>query len=175
MPEITANDGDDPTDSAGAPSDDGGDPDAGSADPDPNDPNSDPNDPDGGGSDDAPTIDGIQIDMISAERMQGMRTMEKIRLILDGVHEGNIVILEQGLDPEEESKLIEVTMSEINPDGFTGIEIESYPGEESGDSGLLGRIMGRDDPNKLTVIGPANRIETLHKDEKLISTLITRT
>lgn len=113
--------------------------------------------------------------MISAERMEGMRTMEKIRLILDGVHDGNIVILEQGLDPEEESKLIEVTMSEINPDGFTGIEIETYPGGDGSDNGFLGRIMGRDTPNKLTVIGPANRIETLHKDETLISTLVTRT
>ena len=82
--------------------------------------------------------DGIQIDMISAERMEGMRTMEKIRLILDGVHDGNVVILEEGLDPDEESKLIERTMSEINPDGFTGIEIETYPGSASGDSGFLG-------------------------------------
>ena len=118
--------------------------------------------------------DGIQIDMISAERMDNLRTMEKIRLILDGVHDGNIVILEQGLEPEEESKLIEVTMSEINPDGFTGIEIETYPNGKAGDSGLLGRLMGKQQSNKLTVIGPANRIETLHKDESLISTLITR-
>ena len=118
--------------------------------------------------------DGIQIDMISAERMEGMRTMEKIRLILDGVHDGNVVILEEGLDPDEESKLIERTMSEINPDGFTGIEIETYPGTDSSNSGFLGRLMGNDEPNKLTVIGPANCIETLHKDETLISTLITR-
>jgi hypothetical protein len=35
--------------------------------------------------------------------------------------------------------------------------------------------MGTDDSDsKLTVIGPANRIETLHKDENLISTLIRR-
>ncbi len=118
--------------------------------------------------------DGIQIDMISAERMEGMRTMEKIRLILDGVHDDNIVILEDGLDPDEESKLIERTMSEINPDGFTGIEIETYPGNGADDGGFLGRLMGNDDPSKLTVIGPANRIETLHKDETLISTLVTR-
>ena len=132
---------------------------------------SDPNNVDG---DDGSDDNGIQIDMISAERISGMRTMEKIRLILDGVHDGNIVILEQGLAPEEESKLIEVTMSEINPDGFTGIEIETYPGASNNDSGFLGRLMGKDDANKLTVIGPANRIETLHKDETLISTLVTR-
>jgi hypothetical protein len=133
---------------------------------------SDPEDPDT--VDDGEDGGGIQIDMISAERMDGMRTMEKIRLILDGVHDGNIVILEQGLEPDEESKLIEVTMSEINPDGFTGIEIETYPGESDSDSGFFGRLMGKDDTNKLTVIGPANRIETLHKDETLISTLVTR-
>ena len=139
---------------------------------DPTDPGgSDPDRSDGSGDDDG----GIQIDMISADRIDGMRTMEKIRLILDGVHDGNIVILEQGLAPDEESKLIEVTMSEINPDGFTGIEIETYPGEKSSDSGFLGRFIGNDDANKLTVIGPANRIETLHKDETLISTLVTRT
>jgi len=138
---------------------------------------SDPDDPDGSGPE-APGDagdSGIQIDMISAERLDGMRTMEKIRLILDGVHDGNIVILEQGLAPDEESKLIEVTMSEINPDGFTGIEIETYPGGGGNENGLLGRLMGKDSPNKLTVIGPANQIETLHKDETLISTLVTRT
>ena len=135
----------------------------------------DSNGSDGPNPDGAPSDDGgIQIDMISADRIEGMRTMEKIRLILDGVHDGNIVILEQGLDPDEESKLIEVTMSEINPDGFTGIEIETYPGEDSGDSGFLGRLMGNDDSSKLTVIGPANRIETLHKDETLISALVSR-
>jgi hypothetical protein len=117
--------------------------------------------------------DGVQIDLVSGERMDGMASMEKIRLILDSVHDGKIVILEEGLSPDEESKLIEVTMSEISPDGFTGIEIESYP-TGSDDSGFLGRLMGNGSGSKLTVIGPANRIETLHKDEQLISTLIRR-
>jgi hypothetical protein len=117
--------------------------------------------------------DGVQIDLISAERMENLRTMEKIRLILDGVHDDNIVILESGLTPDEESKLIEVTMSEISPDGFTGIEIETYP-SGGGDAGFLGRIMGKKQDSKLTVIGPANRIKTLHKDENFISTLVTR-
>ena len=126
-------------------------------------------------ADDGNDSEGVQIDLISAERLKGLRTMEKIRLILDGVHDDNIVILERGLSPDEESKLIEVTMSEISPDGFTGIEIETYPGESSGDSGFLGRIMGKKERDgKLTVIGPANRIETLHKDQNLLSTFITR-
>ncbi len=119
--------------------------------------------------------DGVQIDLISGERMDGMASMEKIRMILDGVHDGNIVILEEGLSPDEESKLIEVTMAEISPDEFNGIEIETYPKSGTRDSSLLGRLMGNDDTsNKLTVIGPANQIETLHKDETLISALVSR-
>jgi hypothetical protein len=34
--------------------------------------------------------------------------------------------------------------------------------------------MGSDSAKKLTVIGPANRIETLHKDETLIQTFVSQ-
>jgi hypothetical protein len=121
-----------------------------------------------------PQQEGVQIDLISGERMEGLTSMEKIRMILDGVHEGNIVILERGLSPDEESRLIEVTMTEISPDEFSGIEIETYPNSSAQEGGLIGRLMGRSHASKLTVIGPANRIETLHKDETLISALVSR-
>ncbi len=118
--------------------------------------------------------DGVQIDLISGERMDGMASMEKVRLILDSVHDGDIVILEDGLSPDEESRLIEATMSEIDPDGFNGIEIETYPRSKASNTGFLGRLMGGgNDTSTLTVIGPANQIETLHKDETLISALIS--
>ena len=118
--------------------------------------------------------DGVRIDLISGARMEGLTGMEKIRLILDGVRDGNIVILEEGLSPEEESKLIEVTMTEISPDDFSGIEIETYPKSEAVDQTILDRLMGRESDKKLTVIGPANQLQTLHKDETLISALVSR-
>ncbi len=121
-----------------------------------------------------PDGEGVRIDLISAERMNDLASMEKIRMILDGVHDGNIVILERGLSPDEESRLIEVTMSEITPDGFNGIEIETYPRTSADSGSLLDRLMGRTGEGKLTVIGPANQIETLHKDEQLISALVTQ-
>ena len=117
---------------------------------------------------------GIQIDLISSQKMDELTTMEKIRMILDGVRSDKIVILETGLSPDEESKLIEVTMSEINPDGFTGIEIETHLPSTPCGSAFINKLMGRRTPSKLTVIGPAYRIETLHKDEKLITTFISQ-
>ena len=118
--------------------------------------------------------DGVRIDLISGQRLAGMTSMEKIRMILDGVREGNIVILEEGLSPDEESRLIEVTMTEISPDEFNGIEIETYPRSEAEEASFLDRLMGRQSTHKLTVIGPADRIQTLHKDETLIKTLVSR-
>ncbi len=115
--------------------------------------------------------DGVQIDMISAGRMDEMTSMEKIHFILDGVRDGKVVILESGLSPDEESKLIEVTMAEISPDGFSGIEIESYP-KEKPTTGILDKLFGADE-SKMTVIGPANQIETLHKDSELISAVVS--
>ncbi|WP_115864790.1 DUF2073 domain-containing protein [Halorussus litoreus] len=127
--------------------------------------------PNGDAPDDA---GGVQIDLIGADRMANMAAMEKIRMILDGVRDNNIVILETGLSPDEESKLIEVTMTEISPDEFNGIEIETYPRSETTDQSFLDRLMGNESTQKLTVIGPANQIETLHKDENLISALVSR-
>ncbi|UIO99798.1 DUF2073 domain-containing protein [Halobaculum sp. CBA1158] len=118
---------------------------------------------------------GVRIDLISGARMEGLTSMEKIRLILDSVRDGDIVVLEAGLSPEEESKLIEVTMTEISPDDFSGIEIETYPSTQQANQGLVGRLLGKEESaKKLTVIGPANQIETLHKDEDLISALVSR-
>ncbi|MFB6113765.1 MAG: DUF2073 domain-containing protein [Halodesulfurarchaeum sp.] len=118
-------------------------------------------------------VEGVEIDLISGERMRNKTSMEKIRMILDDVRDGTIVILEEGLTPDEESKLIEVTMTEINPEDFSGIEIESFPRSKTRNTGLIARLVGSNDGSKLTVIGPANRIHSLKKDETLIRALIS--
>ncbi len=120
-------------------------------------------------------IQGVQIDFLSAERLDRLTMMEKIRLILDDVRSGTIVVLEKGLLPEEQSKLIELTMMEIKPDGFSGIELETYPakGGNEGFGGLLSRLIGKKSESRLTVIGPANQLKTLKKDQDLISAWVS--
>jgi len=118
-------------------------------------------------------IQGVQLDLISEERLSRMTSMEKIRLILDEVMEGNIVVLERGLAPEESSKLIEMTMMEISPDGFSGIEMETYPGKSTS-GGIFARIFGKQQPlARLTVIGPANQLKLLRKEKDLLSAWIS--
>ena len=118
---------------------------------------------------------GVQLDLINGTQLKNVGTAEKISLILDSVQDGNIVILGEGLTPTEESQLVEKTMTQIQPDGFTGIDIETYKPDKSDDRGFFGRVFNNQDNSKMTVIGPANKMETLHKDETLISTLVSHT
>lgn len=120
-------------------------------------------------------LQGVQIDLISEDRLARLTSMEKIRLILDDVKEGNIVVLEKGLAPDEASKLIELTMMEIKPDGFTGIEMETYPEQDvpGGLSGILSRLRGRRTGKRLTVIGPANQLKMIKKEKDLISAWVS--
>ena len=113
----------------------------------------------------------VQMDLISGEKLAKMTSMEKIRLILDKVKTGKIVVLESGLTSDEEVRLIEMTMTEIRVDEFSGIEIESYPPKKGGS--FLDRIFGRSLKGRMTVIGPANQLRTIEKDQYQISTKVS--
>src|SRR3989304_574611 len=106
---------------------------------------------------------GIQLDLISEDKLDAMTSMEKVRLILDEVRNGKILILEKGLTPTEQTKLIELTMTEIAPDDFSGIEIESYPVKHDGN--LFNKRFAKTSvKTRLTVMGPADQLKTIKKD-----------
>jgi hypothetical protein len=111
----------------------------------------------------------VKLKLISKEMLEEMPTMEKLRMILNEVKSGKIVVLESGLTPEEEAKLIEQTMLEIDHETFVGIEIETYPQKSSG---LFGKLFKGKKEGRLTIIGPANRLKTLERREDLIEALV---
>lgn len=113
----------------------------------------------------------LQMDLISGEKLEKMTSMEKIRLILDKVKTGRIVVLESGLTPDEEVRLIEMTMSEIRLDEFSGIEIESYPVKR--ESSFFNKLLGKNVKGRMTVIGPANQLRTIEKNQYQISTKLS--
>lgn len=116
------------------------------------------------------TSGGVRIHLVSGGQTADMTTQEKIRYILDEVREGKILVLEEGLGPREETQLIEHTMVEIDPDTFIGIEMESYPAED--DRSLLERLLQRETPTSMTVVGPADKLETVHKDGTTIQAMV---
>lgn len=116
---------------------------------------------------------GVKINLVSRDFLDKMPTAEKIRFILDEVVAGKVLVLERGLTATEEAKLIEATMSEIDPDHFIGIEMQSYQPETQPDTRwrkLLSK--GRLTRPRTVVVGPASLLKTVRRDSQTIQALI---
>ncbi len=114
---------------------------------------------------------GVRIHLVSRSMTTNMTTQEKIRYILDEVKEQKILVLEDGLTPMEEAKLIESTMVEIDPDTFIGIEMESHPKQDD-QGNWFTRLLQRSSPSSMTVVGPADMLQTVHKDGSTIQAMV---
>lgn len=118
----------------------------------------------------APDENGVTINLVSHEKLTRFSMEDKLNFIVDEVKGGKILVLEQGLDPIEEAKLIEVTMSKIDADEFIGIEMQSHNPE---DPGLFARLFrGKTRRAAMTVVGPGDRLRTIHKDGSTIQAVI---
>lgn len=106
-------------------------------------------------------------------------SLEKIKKIMGLVLENKLIILQGRLKPEEETKLIENTMTLIgNIKGFQGVEISTLSGDN--DKTLFDRLrrnlvrilIGEQDA--VTLIGPATIVKDIRKDPKKIELILKR-
>jgi hypothetical protein len=112
---------------------------------------------------------GIAFNLISRQKINGLTSEEKLNFILKEVKNGKILVLEQGLTPMEQTSLIERTMKEIEQDTFIGVEMEGYS-EDS--SSFLQKLFGKVKRPRMTLIGPANLLKMIKKDNDMIQTKI---
>ncbi|UCG68434.1 MAG: DUF2073 domain-containing protein [Thermoplasmata archaeon] len=115
---------------------------------------------------------GISINLISIERLAQMGSRDKIRFILNEVRRGNVLVLERGLTANEEAELIKTTMANIDHKTFIGIEMQSYSHEDVKKGSWLSKLLGRKQPPRMSVIGPADLLKTVHKDGNMIQAMI---
>lgn len=112
---------------------------------------------------------GISVNLISRNKLEEFSSDEKLKFILNEVKKGKILVLENGLTPIEQTSLIERTMREIEEDTFIGVEMEGY-GEDT--PTFLQKILGMMKRPRMTMIGPANLLKTVKKDNNIIQTKI---
>jgi len=112
---------------------------------------------------------GISFNLVSRHKLQALSSEEKLRFILREVKNGKILVLEHGLTPIEQTSLIERTMKEIEQDTFIGVEMEGY-GEDQ--PTFFQRLLGITRRPRITLIGPANLLKTIKKDNDMIQTKI---
>ena len=112
---------------------------------------------------------GISVNLISRQKLEELSSNEKLDFILKEVQSGKVLVLEQGLTSMEQTSLIEHTMREIEQDTFIGIEMEGYNEDRPT---FLQKFLGKMKKPRMTVIGPADLLKTIRKDNDMIQTKI---
>ena len=111
----------------------------------------------------------ISVNLISRDKLDDFSSTEKLNFIIKEVKKGKVLVLEQGLTPFEQTELIEHTMKEIKQDTFIGIEIEGYSEDKPTIFQKIFKIIKKP---RMTVIGPADLLKTIRKDNNMIQTKI---
>lgn len=106
----------------------------------------------------------LKMDFLSSDALKNRSSMEKIAMIVDKVKNGDLLVMEGGLTPNEEAELIETTMREIDVENFVGIDIYTLEKDQSTFFGLSKRkTVG------ITIIGPANVMKTVKRKSNFLS------
>lgn len=111
----------------------------------------------------------IAFNLVSRQKLDELTSDEKLKFILKEVKNGKILVLEHGLTPIEQANLIERTMKEIKQDTFIGVEMEGY-GQEN--PTFFQKLFGINKKPRITLIGPANLLKMVKKDNNMIQTKI---
>ncbi len=121
----------------------------------------------------------LTIHFMPYSEIASLGSLERIKRILGLVLENKLIILQGRLKPEEETKLIENTMTLIgNIKDFQGIEISSLSGSvektifEKIRRNIVKILIGEQD--SITLIGPANLVKEIRKDPKKIELILKR-
>jgi len=106
-------------------------------------------------------------------------SLERIKKIIGLVLDNKLIILQGRLKPEEETKLIENTMTLIgNIKGFQGVEISTFSGDNEKTIfdrlryNIVRILIGEQDA--VTLIGPATIVKEIRKDPKKIELILKR-
>lgn len=106
-------------------------------------------------------------------------SLARIKKLMGLILENKIIILQGRLKPEEETRLIENTMTLIgNIKGFQGIEISTLSGDADQNTfdkirhNIARILVGEQDA--ITLIGPASFVKEIKRDPKKIELMLKR-
>jgi len=109
-------------------------------------------------------MNGLKMDFLSSAALNSQTSMEKISMIVNRVKDGDLVVIEGGLSPEEEAELIETTMREIDVENFMGIDIYTLEKDKKSFFGL-----SKKKSVGITIIGPANVMKSVKRKSNFLS------
>lgn len=121
----------------------------------------------------------LTLSFITYSEIARLKSVERVKKILDIILKGRIVILQGRLDATEEGSLIQSTMALVGKiKNFKGVELAVInPGQNSGvfdrlKTGLAHALIGQRD--SLTIIGPASIVKEIKKNPEKIELMLKK-
>ncbi|MHA1211930.1 MAG: OapB/ArvB family protein [Candidatus Heimdallarchaeota archaeon] len=108
------------------------------------------------------------VDFITKNVTNKLTTFEKIKMIIRLVRQNRVLIIENGLTPEEEAELIKQTMLVIDFDNFIGLEFFKW-NRGSNESKRFFKRSSIGDDSQYTVIAPTEAIHVIENSDDLLS------
>ncbi len=108
----------------------------------------------------------IRIDFISKNYLSNLSINDKIKTIIERIKNDVVVILEEGLTPEEEMLLIKETMKEIDHEKFLGVEYFDLNGRNKFSKFFFGKR------RKMMIIVNSRIIENVKRERNFVTFLI---
>ncbi len=125
-------------------------------------------------------LKGFTINFLPYSEIRDLDSTKRIRKVLDIILDNSILILQGRLKPEEETRLIEDTMSMIGHlKNFKGVELAVISG--NGSNGFFGKMRMRfanaisgSDFGAITIIGPATIVREIKRNPKKIELFLNK-
>jgi len=109
------------------------------------------------------------IDFITKRATDKLTTFEKIKMIIRLVRQNRVLIIENGLTPEEEAELIKQTMMVIDFDNFIGVEFFNWDRDYTQPKRLFKKQSSFGNDNHYTVVAPTEAVKIVEDSADLLS------
>ncbi|MFW9924736.1 MAG: DUF2073 domain-containing protein [Candidatus Thorarchaeota archaeon] len=108
------------------------------------------------------------VDFITKSATDKLTTFEKIKMIIRLVRQNRVLIIENGLSPEEEAELIKQTMMVIDFNNFIGVEFFNWD-RNSAQPKRIFKKSPQNNENHYTVVAPTEAIQIVEDSVDLLS------
>jgi hypothetical protein len=107
------------------------------------------------------------VDFLTKKATSNLTSFEKVKMIIRRVRQNRVLIVEDGLSPDEEADLIKQTMMVIDFDNFFGIEFFNWERESNQPRRLFKKSSNSE--KAFTVIAPSDAVNIIENSQELLS------
>ncbi|NHJ86718.1 MAG: DUF2073 domain-containing protein [Asgard group archaeon] len=108
------------------------------------------------------------VDFITKAATDKLTPFEKVKMIIRLVRQNRVLILENGLTPDEQAELIKQTMMVIDFDDFIGVEFFNWNRNPNDQKRFFKKPpLGKD--SNYTVVAPSAAVQIIENSEDLLS------